>query len=196
MGWNMGAPTRTHEEWEITFPRAMGVIPFPYIRESVETVLPAFASVSESKQLRLPPRIGCPSGGSDNFVWPRGTSIVSGRPRIESRADSRLNAPLSQSCQLESGGQSSCFGVGVCVVAHHRCRSLVQHEINALYHVATEAGAEYFLVPLREFDKTGLNDPCWIQIPLLRCPCLQLVDSDDSSCIDDAMAASPTTQTP
>nr|CAD7569918.1 unnamed protein product [Timema californicum] len=66
---------------------------------------------------------GCPSGGSDSFAWPRGTSNVSGRPRIESRADSRLKAPLSQLCQLESGGQSSCFGVGVYVVAHHVWRS-------------------------------------------------------------------------
>nr|CAD7202867.1 unnamed protein product [Timema douglasi] len=47
--------------------------------------------------------IRCPSGGSHNFVWPRGTSIVSGRPRIEPRADSRLKAPPSQLCQLESG---------------------------------------------------------------------------------------------
>nr|CAD7261653.1 unnamed protein product [Timema shepardi] len=64
----------------------------------------------------------CPSGGSDSFVWLRGTSIVSGRPRIESRSDSRLKTPLSQLCQLESGGQSSCFGVEVCVVAHRGCR--------------------------------------------------------------------------
>nr|CAD7569110.1 unnamed protein product [Timema californicum] len=62
---------------------------------------------------------GCPSGGSDSFVWPHGTSIVSGQPRVDSRADSWLKAPLSQLCQLECGGQSSCFGVGYCVLAHH-----------------------------------------------------------------------------
>nr|CAD7574154.1 unnamed protein product [Timema californicum] len=41
-------------------------------------------------------------GGSDNFVWPCGTSFVSGRPRIEPRAVSRSKAPLSQLRQLES----------------------------------------------------------------------------------------------
>nr|CAD7426912.1 unnamed protein product [Timema monikensis] len=61
-------------------------------------------------------------GESDHFVWPRGTSIVSGRSRIEPRADSRLKAPLSQLCQLEGGGQSLGFGVGVCVVDHHGWR--------------------------------------------------------------------------
>nr|CAD7204351.1 unnamed protein product [Timema douglasi] len=57
-------------------------------------------------------RMSCPSGGSDSFVWLRGTSIISGQPRIESRADNRLKAPLSQLCQLESGadiGQQSRF---------------------------------------------------------------------------------------
>nr|CAD7457084.1 unnamed protein product [Timema tahoe] len=36
MGWNMGASTCAHEEWEITFPRAMGVTPFPYTWERVD----------------------------------------------------------------------------------------------------------------------------------------------------------------
>nr|CAD7395785.1 unnamed protein product [Timema cristinae] len=44
---------------------------------------------------------GPPSDGSDNSVWPRGSLVVSGRPRIESRADSWLKAPLSLLCQLE-----------------------------------------------------------------------------------------------
>nr|CAD7395539.1 unnamed protein product [Timema cristinae] len=44
---------------------------------------------------------GPPSDGSDNSVWPRGSLVVSGRPRIETRADSWLKAPLSLLCQLE-----------------------------------------------------------------------------------------------
>nr|CAD7570876.1 unnamed protein product [Timema californicum] len=39
------------------------------------------------------------------YVWPRGTSFVSGRPQIESRAVSRSKAPLSQLCQLDSGAR-------------------------------------------------------------------------------------------
>nr|CAD7433161.1 unnamed protein product [Timema monikensis] len=50
---------------------------------------------------------GPPSDGSDNSVWPRGSLVISGRPRIETRADSWLKAPLSLLCQLEGEGQGS-----------------------------------------------------------------------------------------
>nr|CAD7400701.1 unnamed protein product [Timema cristinae] len=69
---------------------------------------------------------GPPSDGSDNSVWPRGSLVVSGRPRIESRADSWLKAPLSLLCQLEGRSQSSGFDVGVCVVADHESREYVR----------------------------------------------------------------------
>nr|CAD7265705.1 unnamed protein product [Timema shepardi] len=56
------------------------------------------------------------SGGSRNFVRPRGTSFVSGQAWIDSRAARQVKAPLSLLCRaLESGGQSTCSCVGV----HH-----------------------------------------------------------------------------
>nr|CAD7423885.1 unnamed protein product [Timema monikensis] len=77
---------------------------------------------------------GPPSDGSDNSVWPRGSLVVSGRPRIESRADSWLKAPLSLLCQLEGRSQSSGFDVGVCVVADHESRCLVFQDRIKLYN--------------------------------------------------------------
>nr|CAD7394729.1 unnamed protein product [Timema cristinae] len=71
-----------------------------------------------------------PNDGSDNSVWPRGSLVVSGRPRIESRADSWLKAPLSLLCQLEGRGQSSGFDVGVCVVADHKSRNAILSSIH------------------------------------------------------------------
>nr|CAD7403592.1 unnamed protein product [Timema cristinae] len=70
---------------------------------------------------------GPPSDGSDNSVWPRGSLVVSGRPRIETRADSWLKALLSLLCQLEGEGQGSGLMLGCSQV--HIIPILQQHSV-------------------------------------------------------------------